>query len=166
MTCSPSDTTLSLLDTMLAGFDIISASSVDAARSIIEAQGPKQQPLDVIILDDQYEKHAEELSIFIRSLGYPPLQNTKILHLYTPTTDGQALFSKDTPGVVKMTKPPRKARLLQTLAGLKHVSYVVSNTTQAKDAAKALEDLASSRRTLFGNVLIAEGKLIVLAKEH
>jgi len=54
-----------------------------------------------------------------------------------------------------MTKPPREARLLQTLAGLKNLpNYISSNPTS--DVAKAMEDLAAAHRTLFGNVLIAE----------
>jgi len=56
---------------------------------------------------------------------------------------------------VKMTKPPRKARLLQTLAGLKDLPNAMPST-KASEIVKAIDDLTAVKRTLFGNVLVAE----------
>jgi len=54
-----------------------------------------------------------------------------------------------------MTKPPRLARLLQTLAGLKNLAHpMISN--HVSEIAKAVEDISNAQRTLYGNVLIAE----------
>jgi len=54
-----------------------------------------------------------------------------------------------------MTKPPRLARLLQTLADLKNLPHPMISY-QPSEIVKAIEDLANAQRTLYGNVLIAE----------
>lgn len=157
--CSPSDATLALISTMLSGFYITSVSSIQDAEAHLRNRRPLHSPLDFLILDDQSETHAEELASFLHSLRSTTFQDTQIIHLYTPTTDslsGHAIFNSTTPGVVKMTKPPRKARLLQTLAGLKDLPNAVT-TSRATDVTRAMEDLAAAQRTLYGNVLVAEG---------
>ena len=159
--CSASDSTLALLRTMLRGFVVTSTSSIQEALDILDrfsSTDPRPR-LDFVILDDQSEAHADDLAHCISSLDVQAFQDTKVIHLYTPTTrdSGQTVFANSTiSGVVKMTKPPREARLLQTLAGLKNLpNYISSN--QTSDVAKAMEDLAAAHRTLFGNILIAEG---------
>lgn len=114
--------------------------------------------LDFVLLDDQSETRADELARYLQNLPLSSLRDTKLLHLYTPTTDslaGHSTFNSNTPGVVRMTKPPRKARLLQMLAILKNPDQnqapAVGLGTHAQEQ-KALE-----QRMLFGNVLIAEG---------
>jgi hypothetical protein len=157
--CSPSEVTLSLLHTMLSGFLVTSASSIDEAEACLRTTDSIQSPWDFLILDEQSESNAVELARFIHSLHFSALPQTKIVQLYTPTTDSLSshpLSSPATPGVIKMTKPPRKARLLQTLAGLKDLPGAMI-TSRPTDVTKAMEDLASARRTLYGNVLIAEG---------
>jgi hypothetical protein len=68
------------------------------------------------------------------------------------------LANSTIPGVAKMTKPPRLARLLQMLADLNNLPHpLVSH--QPSEITKAIEDLAKAQRTLYGNVLIAEGNL-------
>lgn len=125
----------------------------------LQANRGSSSRLDFIILDDQSETHVDSLVRYLHSLQSPVFQETKVVHLYTPTTSrtGHAVFgNSSTPGVVKMTKPPRKARLLQTLAGLKNLPNTISSS-QATDVAKAMENLAAAQRTLYGNVLVAEG---------
>ncbi|KAF8213626.1 hypothetical protein K438DRAFT_1902622 [Mycena galopus ATCC 62051] len=111
-------------------------------------------PLDFMILDDQSETHADEIATFLRSLD-------KIIHMYTPTMNrsSHSIFSSNTPSVVKMTKPPRQARILQTLAGLKDLPNAMPST-QYSHIFKAIEDISTAKRTLFGNVLVAEDNLI------
>jgi CheY-like chemotaxis protein len=79
------------------------------------------------------------------------------VHLYTPTTDsltsGQA-FKRVTRGIVRTTKPPRQARLLQTLAKAKNIS--VTPASQGSAVQGAVNNVAAAKRTLYGNVLIAE----------
>lgn len=162
LVCSPSDATLALLNTMLHGFYITSLSSIHDVETHLRSMGLLHSPLDFVILDDQSETRADDLARFLPSLGLAAFKDTKIIHLYTPTTDslsGHAIFSSKTPGVVKMTKPPRKARLLQTLAGLKNLPNAMSSG-HTSAVAKAVEDLQAAQRTLYGNVLVAEGIIV------
>jgi hypothetical protein len=156
--CSPSTVTLALLTTMLDGFIVTSVSSVQDAEAHLEAIDPLTQ-LDFVILDDQSETHVDNLARFLHNLESSSLRDTQIIHLYTPTTNslsGLAMFKAKHCGVLKMTKPPRKARLLQTLAGLKNLPNALYSN-HATDVTKAMEDLAAAQRTLYGNVLVAEG---------
>ncbi|TFK57700.1 histidine kinase [Heliocybe sulcata] len=155
---SPSDITLILLSNMLDGFEIATSSSLSETEAYIRNEQSQTRPLDFVILDDQSESHADELARLIESLQYSSLKETKVVHLYTPTTDsltGHTIFSSNIPGVVRMTKPPRRARLLQTLAGLKNLLGSTGGQNQLS-AASAAEDAALAKRTLYGNVLIAE----------
>ncbi|TFK40893.1 dual-domain HisK/Mak2 protein kinase [Crucibulum laeve] len=158
LVCSTSDATLALLKTMLHGFQVILVSSIEDAEAHLRGYINADAPLDFVILDDQSETHADDLSHFLHSLDRRPLHDTKVIHLYTPTTSrtGPGVFgNSNIPGIVKMTKPPRKLRMLQTLAGLKNLPNAVSSS-HASDVEKAIDDLAAVQRTLFGNVLIAE----------
>ncbi|KAF8167825.1 hypothetical protein B0H34DRAFT_645007 [Crassisporium funariophilum] len=158
LVCSASKATLALLGTMLSGFSVHLVSTIHDTQRYLQDYSNPDVALDFIVFDDQSESRANDLSIHLHSLQTKPFQDTKIIHLYTPTTStsGHAIFTNSTiPGVVKMTKPPRQARLLQTLAGLKNLPYAISST-QTSEVAKAMEDLAAAQRTLFGNVLIAE----------
>lgn len=155
LVCSASEVTLAMLHTMLHGFNVTLVSSTSEVEEHLRRFGPHHPPLDFLILDSQSETHSEELARSIRGLASVAFRDTKILHLYTPTTNLHSVFGNNTPGVVKMTKPPRKARLLQTLASLKMLPdqvFISSNT----DIHKAAEDSSPARRTLFGNVLVAE----------
>lgn len=142
---------------MFQGFNVKLTCSMPEAQAYIQSIRPTQDPLDFVILDDQSESHADDMARFLRSLTIPPLRETRVLHLYTPTTTGMGdiFSSRSVLGVVKMTKPPRKARMLQFLAGLKDLPNAVS-TQSSVQAAKALEEQAAAQRTLYGNVLVAE----------
>lgn len=159
---SKSPATVSLLNTMLSGFFVSSVSSIEEAQEHLRNASTVHPPLDFILLDDQSEYRADELSQFIHSLPTDPFQDVKIIHLYTPTTDslsGHNAFTSDTPGVVRMTKPPRKARLLQLLAIVKNPSdkpILPLGGTQSESEG------ALQHRTLYGSVLVAEGMFILL----
>lgn len=156
---SSSAATRSLLSNMLSGFFVASVASLEEAYTHLRATPPVHTSLDFIILDDQSEAHAEALAHFVRTVHGGAIAGAQIVHLYTPTTDrlsGLASFNTITAGVTKMTKPPRQARLLHALADLKHLPSVLPAATRS-DVEAALRDIAAARRTLFGNVLIAEG---------
>lgn len=158
LVCSGSDATLAFLNTMFSGFLVTLVASIQSAEVQLHAYKNSLTSLDFIILDDQSESHVDDLVRFLHSLNSPALRETKLIHLYTPTTSraGQTVFGRSaTPGVVKMTKPPRKSRMLQTLAGLKNLPNTISSS-QTTDIARAVEDLAAAQRTLYGNVLVAE----------
>ncbi|CAA7259981.1 unnamed protein product [Cyclocybe aegerita] len=155
---SGSETTLALLRTMLYGFDATLVPSPRDARHYLDTYSASNPNLDFVIFDDQSEAEADNLARYLHSLGLSTFKDTKVIHLYTPTTStsGHAVFaSSSIPGVVKMTKPPRLARLLQTLADLKNLSNVVT-VYHPSEISKAIEDLSNVQRTLQGNVLIAE----------
>lgn len=155
---SQSQVTLAMLNTMLDGFFVALVSSQEDTDAYLRNFNDTHNPLDFIILDTQIESLAEDLSKHLSSLHVKAFKDTKIIHLYTPTTSlsGNSVFGSSTPGVIKMTKPPRKARLLQTLGGLRDLPNTMT-LNPATQVAKAMEDLAAADRTLFGNVLIAEG---------
>ncbi|KAI0793300.1 histidine kinase [Abortiporus biennis] len=153
---SQSNATAKLLVTMLSGFFVTSVASVADAEVYLRDSASVSSPLDFVILDSQSENRADELSRFMHSLPFDQLKETKLIHLYTPTTDsltGHATFRTDTPDVVRMTKPPRRARLLQTLVIIKHPNQAVMVTG---DTVPAPGEEAVGTRTLFGNVLVAE----------
>ncbi|KAF7319894.1 Histidine kinase [Mycena kentingensis (nom. inval.)] len=165
LVCSASEYTLAFLRTIFDGFRVTLVSTLADAETRLRQYGETRQPLDFVILDDQSETHADEMATFLRSLGVTSLhgQETKIIHMYTPTMNraSHSIFSSSTPGVVKMTKPPRKARILQTLAGLKDLPLPAhAMPAAASHIGKALESIETARRTLFGNVLVAEDNKI------
>ena len=150
-----------MLNTMLNGFSVTSISSINEAEAHLRSAEFLSQPLDFVILDDQSEARADDLTRFLRSLPYPSLQDTKVIHLFTPTTDnlaGAPMLRNDVdspPGIVRMTKPPRQLKLLQVLASLKNLpDQVLMRPTV--DSSVLREEDALARRTLFGNVLVAE----------
>ncbi|KAJ7071393.1 hypothetical protein C8F01DRAFT_1110373 [Mycena amicta] len=164
LVCSASEYTLAFLKTIFDGFRVTLVNALADAEARLRAYGESRQPLDFVILDDQSETHADEMATFLRSLGVTSLhdQETKIIHMYTPTMNrsSHSIFSSSTPGVVKMTKPPRKARILQTLAGLKDLPHTMPSANTLSRIGKAMEAIETARRTLFGNVLVAEDNKI------
>lgn len=147
---------------MLDGFDVSSVSTMEELEQCLHSVQPSDTPLDCIILDHQAEPIADGIARLLESLHSPAMLNTKLIHLYTPVTDtitGNLVFGNNTSGIIRMTKPPRKARLLQALAQLRNLppdSY--ANLRSA--AALVVEEPPESQRTLFGNVLIAEGERV------
>lgn len=157
---SGSTATLSMLSTMLSGFSVIAVPSINEAEERLRQSEFVPHQLDFVILDDQSEARADNLGRVLRNLPYPSLRETKIIHLFTPTTDnlaGAPMLRNDMetpPGIVRMTKPPRQLKLLQTLAGLKNVLEMP--TKPIINASELREEQALAQRTLYGNVLVAE----------
>ena len=157
---SPSDAATSLLCSMLDGFEVSAGSTVDELEASLRLAETSDATLDCIILDHQAEAMADGIARLLESLHSPTLRDAKLIHLYTPVTDaisGNPVFGNSTSGIIRMTKPPRKARLLQALAKLRKLpleTYVDLRSTVNLTA----EEPPDSQRTLFGNVLIAEGE--------
>ncbi|KAI0078477.1 histidine kinase [Panus rudis PR-1116 ss-1] len=153
---SESQPTASLLRTMLNGFIVFTAPGIPEAEVFLQGPDARNPSLDFVILDSQSEHGADELSRFFHSLPQNPFKDTKLLHLYTPTTDsltGHTNFRTDTPGVIRMTKPPRRVRLLQTLVNAK---YPEDKPRDGAGGSTAQSDEFTSQRTLYGTVLVAE----------
>jgi hypothetical protein len=145
---------------MLDGFDVSSVSTVEELEQCLRSAKPSDTPLDCIILDHQVEPTADGIARLLGSLHSPVTLDTKLIHLYTPVTDaitGHLVFGSSTSGIIRMTKPPRKARLLQALAQLRKLPpETYADLSSA--ATLTVEEPPESQRTLFGNVLIAEGE--------
>ncbi|KIY45235.1 dual-domain HisK/Mak2 protein kinase [Fistulina hepatica ATCC 64428] len=159
--CSASEATLALLTNMVAGYDVHLVTSIPETEAQIQTLGTQSPGIDFVILDDQSERQADDLLRFLRSTGLPALSTTKIIHLYTPTTSraSHSIFSDSSAGVIKMTKPPRKLRLLQALAQNMNASSTPSISMPPPpppSSAKAKVKPEAPQRTLYGNVLIAE----------
>lgn len=157
---SPSDAAMSLFCSMLDGFDVSAVSTVEELEQTLHSAEPSDTPLDCVILDHQAEATADGIARLLGSIHSPVLKDTKLIHLYTPVTDAisaNPVFANSTPDIIRMTKPPRKARLLQALAKLRNLppeTYADLRSTTTL----AVEEPPESQRTLFGNVLIAEGE--------
>jgi len=156
---SASDATLALLKTMLQKFHVKAVPSFDDAWHYLQAYSKVGSPLDFIILDDQSGANADNLAQQLQASEIPQFKETKVIHLYTPTSAfGQAVFANSSiAGVIKVTKPPRLARLLQTLAISKDLLLTIA-THQCPGVSRQAEEQATLQRTVYGNVLIAEGE--------
>lgn len=161
---TPSDATAHLLENMLNGFSVSTVGSIDEAEERLHSTDPKLKAVDFIVVDHQSEARVDEIAKTLQATKSASTAKTKIIHLFTPTAESlskQPTIDNAQLGIVRMTKPPRRARLLQTLAALKDVK---SNLTTGphSDVMKAMGDLAAAKRTVFGNVLIAEGRGLIL----
>ncbi|EPS99596.1 hypothetical protein FOMPIDRAFT_1147208 [Fomitopsis schrenkii] len=157
---SASSATQALLCTMLKGFSVTTVSSTQEAENYI-TNVQSTDALDFVILDDQSEARVDEFTRILRTSPLPSLKDTKLVHLFTPTTDNLADHPILKPGgdgsagIIRVTKPPRQARLLQTLASLRNLPPQAP-LVPIMNATAILEEEALARRTLHGNVLIAE----------
>ncbi|KAF5355680.1 hypothetical protein D9756_004007 [Leucocoprinus leucothites] len=153
---SPSEATVRFLETMLNEFHVQTTMDRFELQGKIQEYATSGIPLDFIILDDQTEGAAESVA---RKLDDVVFTDTKVIHLYTPTISrtGQLVFSANDkhPRIFKLTKPPRKSRVLQVLAQLKNLPDKLT-TNHVSDLTKAADAISSAQRTLYGNVLIAE----------
>ena len=145
-----------LLRTMLSSLPATFCSSFAAIGEFL-SQSPSPPSLDFIIIDHQSEIQVDEIAQKLQLL--PEQSECKIIHLYTPTSSSLSvvpLYATASPRVVRSHKPPRTLRLLQLLAQVKGIA---TDATPAKptDVSQALKDIAAAKRTLYGNVLIAEG---------
>ncbi|KAH8834919.1 dual-domain HisK/Mak2 protein kinase [Flagelloscypha sp. PMI_526] len=147
--CSKSDLTRSLLQNLLNGMELASISSMEEIETRISLL-PPNQVLDFLIIDEQSEVAVDKLCQSVRTSVNPSLKDTKIIHFFTPTTDRK--FIRNAPGVIKMTKPPRSLKLLQTLSSKD--SDNIGDGSVFRSDMKRPEPLP--RRTLYGNLLIKQ----------
>ncbi|KAI0005369.1 hypothetical protein BJV74DRAFT_875326 [Russula compacta] len=155
---SPSDATTSLLCSMLDGFHVSTVLTVEELEQSLRSAQPSDAPLDCIILDHQAEAAADGILRLLESLCSPVLKDTKLIHFHTPVTDttsSNPVLGNSTSGIIRITKPPRKARLLQALAKLRKLPPETYADLRSAVISTA-EEPPESQRTLFGNILIAE----------
>ena len=159
--CSPSDTTLRLLETTFDGFRVASTRTQVEAQGWLEQFARNTDRVDFVILDTQSGDLADALARAVDALGFPSLVDTKIVHIYTPTkgnssgTSGRGGSQK----VLRLTKPPRTLKMLQTLVQLRHPSPRVTVPVPEKTVEeKFVEDGSDTRGFPGMKILIAEGK--------
>jgi hypothetical protein len=137
-----------MLQTMLSSLDTSLVSSAEEAESFLAAlKAPSS--LDFMILDDQSDARAAQFASYFASSKQLAFQNTRLIHLWTPTTS-LSMYGSTIPNTIKVTKPPRHLRLLQALANPGIAQVAPSHITAHVDEIRA-------QRTLSGHVLIAEG---------
>lgn len=151
--CSVSSATRALLRNILRGFDVTLLSDLNAVHSHL-GHYHLDDHLDFLILDEQ-------IVDFIQVLPWtraPALRDTKIVHLYTPSSQSlsESVALGGDPTVFKIIKPPRKARILQVLAELKGLTPSIPSSPIASSTPAADPPV----RTLYGNILVAEGDTI------
>lgn len=163
MLVSPSDATLLWLSNILTGFKLTLLKSIEEIGPSIQQAEADQEIVAFILVDDQSERNVEEVINALRARDSSITRDTKIIHVFTPTSEFLSNHRSgrvDQAGLVRITKPVRTLRLLQTIAHLKNIG--TSTDAGSLSETLRLDDpkQEGSRRTLFGNVLIAEGKYL------
>ncbi|KAI6045151.1 STKc type histidine kinase [Pisolithus marmoratus] len=155
--CAVSSATRALLRSILKGFDVTLLSDLDALHSHL-GRYQWNDWLDFLILDDQGQTQVVEIIQILRWSNTPAFRHTKIVHLYTPTTQSlsESAAIGGNPNIAKIIKPSRKLRILQVLAELKGVVPSVPPSPVATTSPV----IDMPQRTLFGNVLIAEDNAV------
>jgi hypothetical protein len=144
--CSPSATTVSQLIYTLDGLDSTAVTSVKEAESLLRQRDSLRKPFDFFILDDQFEDNADHLACILQSFQ---TKATHIIHFHTFTKGSPGRCN---PGVVKMAKPPRTYELLMKLVEM-------SRRSPPKMVVNRNANIVVVPRVLYGNVLIAEGRV-------
>ena len=159
--CSPSDATLGLLETMFFGLRVSSTRTQVEAQSWLEQFARKVERVDFVILDTQSGDLADDLATMVDALGSPSLVDTRIIHIYTPTKGNSSGTSgrDGSQKVLRLTKPPRTFKMLQTLVQLKNPSPQVTVPAPERVVEnKPVEDPNNKRNIAGMKILIAEGK--------
>ena len=116
--------------------------------------------VDFVILDTQSGDPADDLATVVETVGSPSLLDTKIVQIYTPTkrnssgTSGRDGSQK----VLRLTKPPRTFKMLQTLAQLRNPTPQVPTSIPERAVEKPADDVNSKRDLAGMKILIAEGE--------
>ena len=189
---SRSPVTLSLLTTILHGFEVFCVNSFEEAVAWLHETGSKGQPVDFVLLDHFNAKRLEQIPMILNT--YDNIKNAKAIHLYTPTpitvpasswiriptaaaggdvdmavasangslstfpSSEPVLVSGGVGGpIIRMNKPPRRARLLELLGSLRDVKTPLGELP-ASQIGQALANLEAAK-PLVGTVtvLVAEG---------
>lgn len=167
--------TVALLYKILTGFTLTVVSSTEGAISYINNEALMHRSLDFIIVDEQSDARVEDVAHSLEE--HPSCSLTKILHLYIPTSEilgrrpavladptKQSIQDKLTARIIRSTKPPRRAKIIQLLGSLNDSSRDSVLSPPDRGLKRGLGkggDLLDLPRLeppkIRGNVLIAEG---------
>ena len=160
--CSPSETTLRLLETVFVGLRVSSTRTKAEAQKWLDQFAKGTDRVDFVILDTQSGDLVNDLVATVEALGLPSLADTKIVHIYTPTkfnssgTSGRDGSQK----VLRLTKPPRTFKMLQTLTQLRNPAPQVPVPVPERIVLKPAGDVSDKRDLAGMKILIAEGKTL------
>lgn len=158
--CSASETTLRLLETMFVGLRVSSTRTQIEAQRWLEQFANNTDRVDFVILDTQSGDLADDLAKVVERLGSPSLLDTKILHIYTPTKgNSSGISGRDgSQKVLRLTKPPRTFKMLQTLVQLRNPTPRISAPVPVRVVEKPVENVGNKRELAGMKILIAEGE--------
>lgn len=146
---------------MFIGLRVASTRTQAEAQRWLEQFAKDMDRVDFVILDTQSGDPADDLVTVVEALDLPSLVDTRIIQIYTPTKGNSSGTSgrDGSQKVLRLTKPPRTFKVLQTLVQLRDPSPQVTVAVPEKVVTdKPVED-TSSRRDITGmKILIAEGK--------
>jgi len=146
---------------MFIGLRVSSTRTQAEAQRWLEQFAGNMERVDFVILDTQSGDLADGLVTMVDALGLPSLVDTRIIHIYTPTK-GNSSHTSGRDGsqkVLRLTKPPRTFKMLQTLVQLRNPSPQVTIPVPERVVGnKPVEDPKSKRNFVGMKVLIAEGK--------
>jgi len=145
---------------MFVGLRVASTRTQAEAQRWLEQFARNTDRVDFVILDTQSGDFADDLAIVVDALGFLSLVDTKIVHIYTPTKGNSSGTSgrDGSQKVLRLTKPPRSFKMLQTLAQLRNPSRQSAVPVPARIVEnKPVEDV--NKRSIAGmKILVAEGK--------
>ena len=148
-----------LLETMFIGLRVSSTRTQAEAQKWLEKFARNVEKVDFVILDTQSGDLVDGLVTTADALGLPSLVDTRIIHIYTPTKgNSSGTSAKDgSQKVLRLTKPPRTFKMLQTLVQLRNPLPQV--TVPVPDKVVENKPVEKSKRNFVGmKILIAEGK--------
>ena len=157
--CSPSDTTLRLLETMFVGLRVASTRTQVEVQRWFEQFATNAEKVDFVILDTQSGDLADDLATVVDALDLPSLAETRIIHIYTPTKGNSSGTSwrDGSQKVLRLTKPPRTFKMLQTLVQLRNPLPQVAVPERVVEDRPAGDP--NNKRVIAGmKILIAEGE--------
>lgn len=145
---------------MFIGFRVSSTRTQVEAQRWLEQFSNTTDRVDFVILDTQSGYLADGLATVVKQLGSPSVPGTKIVHIYTPTKGNSSGTSgrDGSQAVLRLTKPPRTFRLLQTLVQLRNKTSQVHTPIPEEVAEKPVEDASYKRDVTGMKILIAEGE--------
>jgi len=146
---------------MFVGFRVASTHTQVEVQRWLEQFATNTDTVDFVILDTQSGDLADDLAAVVNALDLPSLAETRIIHIYTPTK-GNSSGTSGRDGshkVLRLTKPPRTFKMLQTLAQLRNPSPQVSVTVPERVVKDRPTGDPNNKRVIAGmKILIAEGE--------
>jgi len=147
------------LDHMLRGFTVENVPSMDEAASVLAASGTIG--FDFVLVDHPDEERVEGLLKTMKTSSVN--KEARLIHLFTPipgasrphhlrwkSVEPSSGSPSLTGAIIRLSKPPRTARILGVLASLK-LGVDITNGHQSSRSTDNVFD-----QTLTGNILVAE----------